>query len=148
MYPVFLRNWNFYYSISVFSRKGFLGATIINATAGLLSAFSPNYVTLLTLRFIMGIGLGGAYLFTTWFLEFVPTTNRGSWMIIFSSFWTIGIMCEASLAWVCMSSMLDFSNRKIVFACICVYMHSTKPQINLLSKLWKMHHITDIDYGI
>ncbi|KAL3533176.1 hypothetical protein ACH5RR_006697 [Cinchona calisaya] len=83
-------------------KKGFLGAAVVNAGAGLLSAFSPNYVTLVTLRFVAGIGLGGGYLFTSWFLEFIPTSNRGSWMIIFSSFWTVGTICEASLAWIVM----------------------------------------------
>ncbi|CAI9098982.1 OLC1v1035725C1 [Oldenlandia corymbosa var. corymbosa] len=83
-------------------KKGFLGAAMFNAAAGFFSAFSPNYACLVTLRFIAGIGLGGGYLFTTWFLEFVPTSNRGSWMIIFSSFWTIGSISEALLAWIVM----------------------------------------------
>lgn len=83
-------------------KKGFLGASLINSSAGLLSAFSPNYITLVSLRFLTGIGLGGGFLFTSWFLEFIPAPNRGSWMMIFSSFWTIGIVFEASLAWMVM----------------------------------------------
>ncbi|CAK9187661.1 unnamed protein product [Ilex paraguariensis] len=80
-------------------KKSFLGATILSTGAGFLSAFSPNYIVLLILRCLVGIGLGGGHVFTTWFLEFVPSPNRGTWMIIFSSFWTLGTIFEASLAW-------------------------------------------------
>lgn len=83
-------------------KKGFLGAAILTGGAGLLSAFSPNYISLVVLRFLVGIGLGCGHVFTSWFLEFVPTPKRGRWMIIFSSFWTVGTIFEASLAWIVM----------------------------------------------
>lgn len=72
----------------------------ITAVAGLLSAFSPNYTALLINRGITGIGLGGMQTFTSWVLEFVPTPNRGAWMIVSSGFWTVGTILEAALAWV------------------------------------------------
>lgn len=56
----------------------------------------------MALRFLVGIGLGCGHVFTSWFLEFVPTPNRGRWMIIFSSFWTVGTIFESSLAWIVM----------------------------------------------
>lgn len=80
-------------------KKGFLGSTIITSVAGLLSAFAPNYISLLILRCIVGVGIGCGHVFTSWFLEFVPTPNRGAWMVVFSTFWTVGTIMEASLAW-------------------------------------------------
>ncbi|MFS7967269.1 putative major facilitator superfamily, MFS transporter superfamily [Helianthus anomalus] len=81
-------------------KKGFLGASIITSVAGLLSAFAPNYTLLLILRCFIGAGLGCGHVFSSWFLEFVPTPKRGTWMVVFATFWTVGTIIEASLAWV------------------------------------------------
>ncbi|XP_073154863.1 organic cation/carnitine transporter 7-like [Henckelia pumila] len=86
-------------------KKGILGVATITAVGGLLSAFSPNYISLIIFRCIAGIGLGGMHIFTSWFLEFVPTPNRGAWMIVLSSFWTVGTIFEAALAWIVSPSL-------------------------------------------
>jgi MFS family permease len=81
-------------------RTALLFSVTLTAGAGLTSALSPNYISLLALRFLVGVGVGGTHVFSSWFLEFVPTKNRGAWMLVFSAFWTIGTIFEASLAWV------------------------------------------------
>ncbi|GAA0183656.1 secondary carrier transporter [Lithospermum erythrorhizon] len=86
-------------------KRAFLGAVSVSTTAGFASAFSPSYKFLVMFRCIAGMGLGGLLVFQTWFLEFVPTPNRGTWMIVYSSFWTIGVISEAALAWIVMPNM-------------------------------------------
>jgi MFS family permease len=74
--------------------------SIHGIVSGFLCAFSPNYTVLLSLRFVVGIGLGSSHVLPTWFLEFVPAEDRGSWIAVFTSFWSFGTVLEALLAWV------------------------------------------------
>ncbi|TVU38330.1 hypothetical protein EJB05_11693, partial [Eragrostis curvula] len=83
-------------------RLGFLFTTLVTGISGFLCAFSPNYASLITLRFVVGLGLGASHVLPTWFLEFVPAETRGSWMAAFSSFFTLGTILEALLAWAVM----------------------------------------------
>lgn len=82
-------------------RKGFLGISLVSTIAGFLSAFAPNYISLLILRFFAGYGIGCAHMLASSFLEFVPIQNRGTWMTVFSASWTFATTIEAAIAWVC-----------------------------------------------
>ncbi|KAL6856139.1 hypothetical protein ACP4OV_018941 [Aristida adscensionis] len=83
-------------------RAGFLFTALVSGIPGFLCAFSPNYACLLSLRFVVGLGLGASHVLPTWFLEFVPAENRGSWMAAFACFWSTGAVLEALLAWAVM----------------------------------------------
>lgn len=86
-------------------RKGLVSVAVVTTISAFLSTFSPNYVTLIILRMFVGVGLGGGPVYSSWFLEFVPAPKRGTWMVIFSTFWSIGTILEASLAWIIMPKL-------------------------------------------
>jgi putative MFS transporter len=82
-------------------RRGFAWTIGIFAFFGLLSAFSPNMWTLCLLRVLAGFGLGGAVpLDFSLFAEYLPTKKRGRWLVILESFWGVGTVVAAGLAWV------------------------------------------------
>ncbi len=50
--------------------------------------------SLVVLRGLMGVGLGGAPVAFALFLELVPSSKRGVLMVALQSFWTVGSMLE------------------------------------------------------
>ena len=86
-------------------RIGFQITVLIFALFGLLSAFAPSWEWLLVLRFITGFGLGGALpLDFSLYAEFLPTKNRGRNLVILESFWALGTIIAAGLAWLLVPS--------------------------------------------
>ncbi|NUR83850.1 MAG: MFS transporter, partial [Nonomuraea sp.] len=59
----------------------------------LASAFSPNLATLISLRVLSGLALAGVYTITfPYFLELLPTRQRGKAAVYLSIGWPIGIL--------------------------------------------------------
>ena len=81
-------------------KRGFTITIGIFAVFGFLSAFSPNMFWLCAFRILAGFGLGGAVpLDFSLFAEYLPTRNRGRWLVILESFWGVGTVAAAALAW-------------------------------------------------
>ncbi|PRX43384.1 putative MFS transporter [Prauserella shujinwangii] len=79
-------------------RLGFQLTIAIFAFAGLASAFAPDAVWLAVLRALTGFGLGGALpLDFSLFAEYLPTRNRGRWLVLLESFWAVGTVIAAVL---------------------------------------------------
>jgi putative MFS transporter len=81
-------------------RLGFQLTVAIFGVFGLASAFAPNAETLWALRFVCGFGLGGALpLDFSLMAEFLPRRNRGRWLVLLESFWAVGTLVIALLAY-------------------------------------------------
>ena len=50
-------------------------------------------------------GLGGVPVAFSLFMEFIPTKQRGFWLVVIEFFWTIGSITEGGLAWLVMPSL-------------------------------------------
>ncbi|GFQ06268.1 organic cation/carnitine transporter 7 [Phtheirospermum japonicum] len=86
-------------------RIGLVSVAVVTSIFAFVSALAPNYILLVVCRMIVGIGLGGGPVYAAWYIEFVPVQNRGVCMVIYSTFWTIGSILEALLAWIVMPIM-------------------------------------------
>ena len=82
-------------------RTGFQITIAIFAVFGLASAFAPTVWWLVVLRCLTGFGLGGALpLDFSLFAEFLPRRNRGRMLVLLESFWGVGTLAAAGLAWI------------------------------------------------
>lgn len=82
-------------------RTGFQITIAIFAIFGVASAFAPSALWLAFLRMMTGFGLGGALpLDFSLFAEYLPRKNRGRWLVLLESFWGVGTLTAAGLAWI------------------------------------------------
>ena len=81
-------------------KTGFISTVAIDSVFGLLSAFSPSFIWLLVLRAITGFGVGGTLpVDYSIFAEYLPAKSRGRYLVLLESFWAIGTIAAAGLAW-------------------------------------------------
>ncbi|GAQ86868.1 transporter family protein [Klebsormidium nitens] len=86
-------------------RVGFFATAVFTLVFGLLSAVSPAYWFLLVSRALVGFGLGGGSVIFSLFMEFIPSSRRGFWLVCVEFFWTIGSVAQALLAWIVMPTL-------------------------------------------
>jgi putative MFS transporter len=81
-------------------RTIFLWTVLQTALFGTLAAFSPNLTWLLILRFLTGTAMGGTLpVDYSIMAEYLPTKDRGRYLVYLESFWALGTIAAALLAW-------------------------------------------------
>lgn len=81
-------------------RKVFLLTVLLDAAFGLLSALSPNLWVLIALRFLTGTAIGGTLpVDYAVMAEFLPAKDRGRFLVYLESFWAVGTIIVALMAW-------------------------------------------------
>jgi putative MFS transporter len=79
---------------------GFQATVLIDSVFGLLSALSPNFLVLVLLRALTGFGVGGTLpVDYSIFAEYLPKEKRGRYLVYLESFWALGTIVVAGLAW-------------------------------------------------
>ncbi|MBB5232620.1 MFS transporter [Deinococcus budaensis] len=81
-------------------RAVFLTTVALGVVFGLLGAFAPTVALLVLARFLTGFALGGTLpVDYAMMAEFVPTAWRGRFLVYLESFWALGTILVAALAW-------------------------------------------------
>lgn len=79
---------------------GFMSTVAIDSVFGLLSAFSPSFMWLVILRALTGFGVGGTLpVDYSIFAEYLPSRQRGRYLVLLEAFWALGAILAAGLAW-------------------------------------------------
>lgn len=87
-------------------KLSFITTIGIDSLFGLLSALAPNFAVLLIFRFLTGLGVGGTLpVDYAIFSEYAPTRNRGRYLVYLESFWALGTIAAAGLAWLIIPSL-------------------------------------------
>ena len=78
----------------------FVVTLLLFAIASGLSAFASTLATLMLLRFLIGMGLGGELpVAATYVSERVPAHERGRMVVLLESFWAVGWLLAALIAY-------------------------------------------------
>ena len=85
-------------------RVGYVCALLLTGVGGLVAACAQSLSLLAAMRFCVGMGAGGAPAALSLFAEFLPVSRRGSHLILFLLFFSLGTLLEALLAWLTLPS--------------------------------------------
>ena len=100
-------------------RPAFLIASAIISGFGVLTAFATGYASLLAIRFMVGFGVGGVTVPFDIYAEFLPTSHRGTGLLVIEYFWTAGSIMAPLIAYL----TLGTSWRLFVILCAipCIF---------------------------
>jgi putative MFS transporter len=102
-----LGNWGWGWYADRSGRKAAFQWTVLSYSlfAG-LTAVAVGFYSGFVLRFLTGIGLGGALAVDTSYLsEHLPTERRGRYLVYLDAFWPLGNIFAVALAWVFLSAL-------------------------------------------
>ena len=92
-------------------RKVLINAMLVNAIAGFMSSFSQDYFFFMVFRFLSGVGVGGSIpVVWTYYAEFQPSSRRGGALSVLASFWMIGNLTVAGLAWIIIPQQIGWAD--------------------------------------
>jgi putative MFS transporter len=100
-------NWGWGWFADQYGRKDAFQWTVLTYSvfAG-LTALATGFYSGFALRFLTGVGLGGALAVDTSYLsEHLPTDRRGRYLVYLDAFWPIGNIIAVVLAWVFLSAL-------------------------------------------
>ena len=100
-------NWGWGWYADRYGRKGAFQWTVLTYSlfAG-LTAFAGGFYSGFALRFLTGVGLGGALAVDTSYLsEHLPTDRRGRYLVYLDAFWPLGNLLAVALAWTFLSAL-------------------------------------------
>ena len=86
-------------------RVAFIASTAFTFILGLVSAIAPNYITLVLARGAVGFGIGGIPVSFSLLMEFLPSSQRGTWGMGLSLFWSLGAIFEAAVAMIVLPTL-------------------------------------------
>jgi MFS family permease len=97
-----------YMSDRIGRRPTLLTCLIVNTVFGFLSAVAPNVSWLIFFRIIAGLGIGGSVpaVFSLG-AELFPTATRGKLLSVIASFWMVGAIFTAAVAWIMLGDTLS-----------------------------------------
>lgn len=105
-------------------RNAFLYSLAMSALLGLASAFSTSFLMLVSLRFLVGVGVAGTCVPFDILIEMIPKAWRSTTGLWIMSFWSIGSLYVAGSAWLIVESwgwrwLTALSSLPILVALFC-----------------------------
>ena len=81
-------------------RKVLIVTVLADAAFGVLSAIAPSFASLLALRLLTGLAVGGTLpVDYAAMAEFLPARQRGRWLVFLEAFWALGTLALALVSW-------------------------------------------------